>query len=171
MKIERVRLIDGLRGFSLFGILLANMLIFQYGMFGKDEISYFSLTDLDTGAYKFIKIVVEGSFMPIFTFLFGYSLIKLVESLRKKEVRVRWHLVRRFLLLIVLGLLHGTYILGRRYFIFLRINGFLFITFHKKKSKNADHLGVYFISFYERDELWGVGRNERTRRKTFYLYN
>ncbi|MDI2587327.1 DUF418 domain-containing protein [Psychrobacillus sp. NEAU-3TGS] len=135
MKMERVRLIDGLRGLSLFGILLANMLIFQYGMWGKDEISYFSLSYLDTEAYKFIKIVVEGSFMPIFTFLFGYSLIKLVESLRKKEVRERWHLVRRFLLLIVLGILHSTYIWEGDILFFYGLMGFFLFFFINRKVK------------------------------------
>ncbi|WP_369802668.1 DUF418 domain-containing protein [Psychrobacillus sp. OK032] len=132
---ERVRLIDGLRGFSLFGILLANMLIFQYGMFGKDEISYFSLSDLDTGAYQFIKIVVEGSFMPIFTFLFGYSLIKLVESLRKKDVRVRWHLVRRFILLIIIGILHGTFLWEGDILAFYGFMGFFLLIFINRKVK------------------------------------
>lgn len=41
IKTERISLIDGLRGFSLFGILLANLLIFQYGIYGKDEIAFF----------------------------------------------------------------------------------------------------------------------------------
>ena len=46
---NRINSIDGIRGFSLFGILLANLLIFQYGMWGKDEIlcrflRFFSVT-------------------------------------------------------------------------------------------------------------------------------
>lgn len=39
---NRVHAIDGLRGFSLFGILIANLLIFQYGLFGKDYIEIFN---------------------------------------------------------------------------------------------------------------------------------
>ena len=40
---QRVSVIDGLRGVSLLGILIANMLIFQYGMFGKDRTENFSI--------------------------------------------------------------------------------------------------------------------------------
>ncbi|MCK1997114.1 DUF418 domain-containing protein [Psychrobacillus psychrodurans] len=145
MKMERVRLIDSLRGLSLFGILLANMLIFQYGMWGKDEISYFSLSDLDTGAYKFIKIVVEGSFMPIFTFLFGYSLIKLVESLRKKEVKARWHLVRRFILLIIFGTLHGTYLWEGDILAFYGFMGFFLFLFINRKKKTLIIWGIILL--------------------------
>lgn len=145
MKMERVRLIDSLRGLSLFGILLANMLIFQYGMWGKDEISYFSLSDLDTGAYKFIKIVVEGSFMPIFTFLFGYSLIKLVDSLRKKEVKARWHLVRRFIFLIILGILHGTYLWEGDILSFYGLMGFFLLIFINRKKKTLIIWGIILL--------------------------
>jgi len=33
---RRVTLLDSLRGFSLLGILMANLLIFQFGLWGKD---------------------------------------------------------------------------------------------------------------------------------------
>lgn len=157
---ERVRLIDGLRGFSLFGILLANMLIFQYGMFGKDEISYFSLSDLDTGANKFIKVVVEGSFMPIFTFLFGYSLIKLVESLRKKEVRVRWHLVRRFIFLIIIGILHGTFLWEGDILAFYGFMGFFLLMFINRKKKT---LVIWGIVLFVLTSAMGYGVLEETK--------
>ncbi|WP_370627229.1 DUF418 domain-containing protein [Psychrobacillus sp. INOP01] len=157
---ERVKLIDNLRGLSLFGILLANMLIFQYGMWGKDEISYFSLSDLDTGAYKFIKIAVEGSFMPIFTFLFGYSLIKLVESLRKKEVRVRWYLVRRFILLIVFGILHGTYLWEGDILSFYGFMGLFLLIFINRKKKT---LIIWGIVLFLLTSAMGYGILEETK--------
>lgn len=108
MKSDRVKLIDSLRGGSLLGILLANLLIFQYGMFGKDYLE--QLAVLDEGAYLFTKIAIEGSFMPIFTLLFGYSLIKFVESVKKKRFKSRWHLIRRSIGLLALGFIHGTFL-------------------------------------------------------------
>lgn len=86
-KQNRVGLIDGLRGFSLFGILMANMLIFQYGIWGKEEIAAYAMSSLDTGVIKLVKLFVESSFMPIFTFMFGFSLIKLKESLEAKGLK------------------------------------------------------------------------------------
>lgn len=106
----RVHSIDALRGFSLFGILLANLLIFQYGIFGKDHMDVFHLSTLDRGAYDVVKIVIEGSFMPIFTFLFGFSVIKMAESLKCRHARPKWHIFRRGLLLIGAGSLHGYFI-------------------------------------------------------------
>lgn len=135
MNLQRVRLIDSLRGLSLFGILLANLLIFQYGIWGKDKISFFSLSNIDVGMYKFIKIAVEGSFMPIFTFLFGYSIIKLVESLKRKDVRVKWHLVRRFLMLMLIGILHSIYLWEGDILVFYGLMGFFLLFFINRKKK------------------------------------
>ncbi|RKQ18137.1 DUF418 domain-containing protein [Ureibacillus endophyticus] len=108
MHSKRISFIDGLRGFSLLGILLANLLIFQYGMYGKDDIETTSF--LNEAALKFVKVAVEGSAMPIFTFVFGYSFIKLVESIRNKGKKSRWSILRRSTGLILLGFLHATYL-------------------------------------------------------------
>ncbi len=110
VEVERNGLVDALRGWSLFGILVANLLIFQYGIFGKDDISFFNLSAIDYGGYVSIKILVENSFMPIFTFLFGYSLILMRNRLKAKGRRVKWHLFRRFLVLLLFGFLHSTFL-------------------------------------------------------------
>lgn len=108
MTTKRVSFIDGMRGFSLLGILLANLLIFQFGMYGKDELK--NLSALDTGALYFVKIFIEGSAMPIFTLLFGYSLIKFIESIRKKKNKSHWTILRRAIGLIAIGWLHSTFL-------------------------------------------------------------
>ncbi|MYL64514.1 DUF418 domain-containing protein [Bacillus hwajinpoensis] len=110
VEVERNGLVDALRGWSLFGILVANLLIFQYGIFGKDDISFFNLSAIDYGGYVSIKVLVENSFMPIFTFLFGYSLILMRNRLKAKGRRVKWHLFRRFLVLLLFGFLHSTFL-------------------------------------------------------------
>ncbi len=108
MTTNRVTFIDTMRGFSLFGILMANLLIFQFGMYGKDKPE--NLTFLDNGALYFVKIFIEGSFMPIFTILFGFSLIKLIESIRRKKIKSRWSILRRATGLIAIGWLHAKFL-------------------------------------------------------------
>ncbi|MEF2245084.1 DUF418 domain-containing protein [Paenibacillus sp. IITD108] len=108
MKSERATIIDAIRGFSLLGILLANMLIFQYGMFGEEKLALFPLaTKLDLFLHQCLTVFVKGSFMPIFMFLFGFGLYKLRESLIRKGYKPWRSLVRRFLMLAAIGLLHG----------------------------------------------------------------
>ncbi|WP_342599763.1 DUF418 domain-containing protein [Psychrobacillus sp. FSL H8-0483] len=160
MNFQRVRLIDSLRGLSLFGILLANLLIFQYGIWGKEEISFFSLSNIDVSAYKSIKIAVEGSFMPIFTFLFGYSIIKLVESLKSKGVRVKLHLVRRFLMLMVIGILHGTYLWEGDILFFYGLMGFFLLLFINRKKKT---LIIWGSTLFILTSAMGYGVYEETK--------
>ena len=85
---QRISLIDALRGFSLLGILIANLLMFQYGSVGREYIE--DLSWIDSISYYFTKIFVETSFMPIFSFIFGYSLIKLFESIKRRQHKTRW---------------------------------------------------------------------------------
>ena len=111
MKTSRVKAIDALRGFSLLGILLANMLIFQYGIWGKDELQYYSVSPTDKVFYYVIKIFVESSFMPIFTFLFGYSMIKMNQSLQMKGMKIKRTFIKRSIILVVIGFLHSEFLL------------------------------------------------------------
>lgn len=141
----RVSTIDGMRGFSLFGILLANMLIFQYGLFGKDAIEFFSLSSTDLGAYNAIKVLVEGSFMPIFTFLFGYSMVKMKESLERKGVKVKRYFVRRFLLLWFLGFLHSHFLWEGDILAFYGMMGFFLLLFLNRKKKTLMIWGVLLL--------------------------
>ena len=101
---KRLEVIDALRGFSLLGIIIANMLYFQYNS------TIESMMDLDTwwdqGAYYFTKIFVEGSFYPIFGFLFGYGLILFVQALENRDVSVKGPLWRRAIGLVLLGAVH-----------------------------------------------------------------
>ena len=134
-NVKRNGLVDALRGWSLFGILLANLLIFQYGIFGKEEISFFNLSSVDYGGYVALKVLVENSFMPIFTFLFGYSLILMRDRLRERERRVKWHLFRRFLVLIGLGVLHSTFLWEGDILFLYGMMGMLLLFFVNRKRK------------------------------------
>ncbi|AVK84265.1 DUF418 domain-containing protein [Lysinibacillus sp. B2A1] len=104
MKVERVELMDALRGFSLIGILIANMLYFQFGSSGVEIIE--SASGLNKVSYYFVKIFVEGSFYPIFGFVFGYVLIKMIESREALGVKYKNIVFRRAIGLSVLGAIH-----------------------------------------------------------------
>ncbi|TKI22922.1 DUF418 domain-containing protein [Bacillus pumilus] len=108
MKGSRVELIDSLRGFSLLGILIVNMLNFQYD-YDFEKMFDSSFWGQEFGVYL-TEILFQGSFYPIFSFLFGYSFIKLIESTKAKGLNTNAIVVRRGFGLIVLGLLHYIFI-------------------------------------------------------------
>ncbi|MFF5994782.1 DUF418 domain-containing protein [Lysinibacillus sp. KU-BSD001] len=133
MVVTRVKAVDALRGFSLFGILMANLLIFQYGMYGKDMLE--NLSSLDTVSYYSLKVIIEGSFMPIFTILFGFSLIKMIESIRAKGKKSRWAIIRRGIGLLTLGFLHSFFIWEGDILLFYGMMIFCLLIFINRKPK------------------------------------
>ncbi|MEH7235631.1 DUF418 domain-containing protein [Bacillus sp. JJ1562] len=155
---KRVRLIDGLRGFSLIGILIANMLIFQFGMFGKDQLENYRLLSTDETAYMWIKIFVESSFMPIFMFLFGFSMIKLTEKLESNGKKIKRHLLRRFILLMTFGLLHSIFVWEGDILFTYGLIGLLMIVFVKRKKKT---ILIWAVTLFSLTTLLGIaGANE-----------
>ncbi|MFX0572778.1 DUF418 domain-containing protein [Bacillus pumilus] len=108
MKGSRVEFIDSLRGFSLLGILIVNMLNFQYD-YDFEKMFDSSIWGQEFGVYV-TEILFQGSFYPIFSFLFGYSFIKLIESTKAKGLNTNAIVVRRGFGLIVLGMLHYIFI-------------------------------------------------------------
>lgn len=108
LKESRVELIDSLRGFSLLGILIVNMLNFQYD-YDFEKMFDASFWGQEFGVYL-TEILFQGSFYPIFSFLFGYSFIKLIESTKAKGLNTNAIVVRRGFGLIVLGMLHYIFI-------------------------------------------------------------
>ncbi|WP_144500234.1 DUF418 domain-containing protein [Bacillus pumilus] len=108
MKGSRVEFIDSLRGFSLLGILIVNMLNFQYD-YDFEKMFDSSFWGQEFGVYV-TEILFQGSFYPIFSFLFGYSFIKLIESTKARGLNTNAIVVRRGFGLIVLGMLHYIFI-------------------------------------------------------------
>ncbi|WP_212932036.1 DUF418 domain-containing protein [Brevibacillus halotolerans] len=132
---QRITVVDGIRGVSLLGILMANMLIFQYGLWGKDQLHLFSPSLLDISTYSFLKLMVEGSFMPIFTFLFGFSMVKLKESLERRDCKYKRYFIRRFLFLILIGVLHSTYLWEGDILFFYGMSGLALLLFVNRTKK------------------------------------
>jgi len=142
---KRLTLIDSLRGLSLFGILVSNMLIFQYGIYGKEKIEFYHLHTFDEAMYIFSKIFFETSFLPIFLFLFGYSIILLRNKLEENGKRIKWHLFRRFLLLIMFGILHSIFVWEGDILLTYGFLGIVTLMFVNRKPKTILYwiIGIY----------------------------
>src|SRR5699024_8371223 len=157
---KRIHAIDGIRGFSLLGILLANLLIFQYGIWGKDEIDFYNISGIDKWSYAFTKIAIEGSFLPIFTFLFGYSLIKMRDSLERKQLRIKSHLFRRSLILIVFGYIHATYLWEGDILTLYGVMGILLLIFVNREAKTMLIWSIILCSFLGISSLFSFSEEE-----------
>ncbi len=81
---QRVEAIDTVRGFALFGILLVNMTLIQFGMFSGEQPTYV-FGKVDEGANWFIQFFGTHNFISLFSFLFGISITLLQNSIIKKK--------------------------------------------------------------------------------------
>ncbi len=96
----RWRVIDSLRGFAVFGILLVNAVdITQLGMARAME----GGAIIDDPVRDALYLTVQTRFVPIFIFLFGMSLWIVLDGARARSSRPVLVLVRRLVALSVIG--------------------------------------------------------------------
>jgi uncharacterized protein len=134
---ERIVLIDALRGFALFGILMVNML-YMYEpmsqmMLGANPDAHIT----HVIAESFIKFFFEGKFYVIFSMLFGFGFYIF---LSKSMVDGRSALPvfkRRLFFLLLFGLAHISLLWAGDVLLYYSIFGFLLILFRKAPDKKV----------------------------------
>lgn len=124
---QRIETLDILRGFALFGVLLANLLNFAYSYQYYPALSHPSLDALERNIEWLIRVFVEGSFYPLFSFLFGlgFSL-----QIRKGDAFVTLFR-RRLWILLGIGLLHAIFIWSGDILVTYALIGFILFNFRK----------------------------------------
>lgn len=104
-SMKRIESIDAIRGLSLFGILIVNILSFHAPYFlygGKSETSW-----LDDFILMLIDIFVQASFYPLFALLFGIGIYMMYERQESLGIHSNTILIRRFIILSIIGMIHG----------------------------------------------------------------
>ncbi|MEV8332723.1 DUF418 domain-containing protein [Streptomyces niveus] len=97
---HRITALDSLRGFALCGILLVNLPYQLMEMAKRDD-------DLNLHPVPaFLDSFVHQRFFPVFAFLFGLSFALFLDSAARRSSRPRLLLVRRLVVLGLLGLAH-----------------------------------------------------------------
>ena len=102
---QRLPLVDALRGFALFGILVVNVQYFAVP-FGSDPMAA-AAGPVDAVAVWLTRALFESKFYVLFSFLFGFGLAVQIERAREDPAPLRGRYLRRMLGLLVLGVLHG----------------------------------------------------------------
>ena len=104
----RLEFIDSLRGFALFGVFWANLLIFSgiSYMTDKQRASLFT-SPFDSIAYSFERFFIENKFIGLFSLLFGISFWLFLSRIRSRGGSATSLFYRRIFWLFVIGLVHG----------------------------------------------------------------
>ncbi|MDG5785961.1 DUF418 domain-containing protein [Evansella sp. AB-P1] len=131
---DRLNHIDSLRGFALLGILIVNMLAFQYGIFGQKFI-FPILSTADQSTHILVEWFFQGSFYPIFSMLFGFGAIIMWERIQANNRSFTLLFIRRILILLVIGFVHLYFIWDGDILVTYAITAFIFVFFIKRKAK------------------------------------
>ncbi|MDW8069462.1 MAG: DUF418 domain-containing protein [Anaerolineae bacterium] len=132
---ERIQVLDILRGFALFGILLVNMQIFSHPiqviLFPTDPATPWP----DRVAEWLILTFGEGKFYALFSMLFGMGMMLLMGRVEARGGRFVPLYVRRLLVLLGIGLVHAFLIWMGDILVMYALLGFLLLLFRKAQPR------------------------------------
>ncbi|GAA1111659.1 DUF418 domain-containing protein [Arthrobacter flavus] len=104
---ERLRELDGLRAFALFGILTVNIWFFADPWAFTGDLSSDHSSPSDIAVRFIVTMLFEGKFYILFAFLFGYGFALQERAAVRAGVPLGPRMLRRLAGLAMLGLAHG----------------------------------------------------------------
>jgi uncharacterized protein len=130
---ERLEVVDVLRGFALFGILLINITAFKSP--GGPPGLGFQGGDLDRLVIQGTLLLVESKFFTLFSFLFGLGFsIQLLRAQARGD-RFVPRFARRLLALLLFGVLHVALLWDGDILILYALVGFLLLLFRNASPR------------------------------------
>ena len=147
MMKERIISIDILRGFAVLGILIMNIVSFSMPMMAYFNPYIHASSVYDHILYCVGHVLADQKFMAIFSMLFGASTILFIESIKKKGKSPLLLFYSRNFWLIVIGVLHSTYIWYGDVLLIYATCSFILYFFKNLQSRTQFILGfvIYFI--------------------------
>jgi len=138
---KRIPLIDMIRGFAVFGILLSNILIFSGFLYTPFSIlNTFKGSGFNQVLYFINNGLISGKFYPIFCILFGYGFYMQVAKYKNDSFSTYY--ARRLFFLFLIGLLHQIIWPGDVVTIYALV-GVMFLLFQKTSAKQDLILAIF----------------------------
>jgi len=100
---DRIEVLDALRGFALFGVVVVNMSI---DTIWSDALVAGTASPVDDVLASGLTMLGAGKFLTIFTLLFGLGVFMQIQRCEERGIRHAPLLVRRLLVLLTVGLMH-----------------------------------------------------------------
>lgn len=135
----RIVLVDALRGFSIFGILLVNLLYFSGPYYGPEfprVVEARANGWLDFLALDFIRLVAEGKFLSMFSFLFGLSFALQLVRAEERGIDFRSVFRRRLFILLLIGVAHAFLLSAGDVLVQYALLGFLLLRFRESSDRS-----------------------------------
>lgn len=132
---ERIVLLDVLRGFAIFGILVYNMAYFSAPLYLPMAGQRWGEGAVDRLVELSVRFLVQGKFYSLFSFLFGLGFALQLRRAEDRGARFAPLYRRRLLALLMIGLFHGFLIwMGDILTVYALLGFFLFL-FRRRQPK------------------------------------
>jgi uncharacterized protein len=141
---ERIASLDVIRGFSLLGIFMINMISFHSPFLYMDPYSWWKVPS-DTALFPWIDVLVQASFYPLFAMMFGYGLAIQQDRADEKCQPFYTFGIRRLLILLVIGCIHAFLIWSGDILINYAVFGLLLLLFMRLRGKSLLLLGSLLL--------------------------
>lgn len=141
---ERIDVLDALRGFAIFGILIINVRVFSGYSFMPQDIRNELLAADWNSVFDWLHIVFfSGKFYTLFSLLFGIGFaIQLIRA-SKANRSFKLHFSRRLFFLLLIGIIHLWGIWFSDILVIYAICGYILILF-----KNLSNRGLLWAAFF-----------------------
>ena len=134
---DRIETLDILRGFALLGILLVNMGAFSWPNAYTLWQRYFWDSRADAAVDWLVRLLAEGKFYPLFSFLFGLGAAIQMERADCRGAPFSGRYCRRLLVLLAIGITHALLIWDGDILVTYAVCGFLLLPFRKRQPKTV----------------------------------
>ena len=143
---QRFDIIDILRGFAIFGILLVNMEFFSNSFYAMVIGEFEIHSTLDQLGRWFIAFFGEGKFYSTFSFLFGLGMALQYTRAQEKGQRFVPFYLRRMFVLFLIGLVHAyLFWVGDILIMYSVLGTILLIFFRNRRPKTLLIWTVIFL--------------------------
>ncbi|MBG9945475.1 DUF418 domain-containing protein [Brevibacillus formosus] len=133
---ERIRQLDGIRGFALLGILQVNMPSFLYPiMFLPDAGMVNTHSEMDGWIRLLFNMFVQTKFYTIFSFLFGVGFFLFMHRAESKQLPYQSLFTRRLVVLLIFGMTHLVFLWYGDILHTYALAGFLLLLFYHRQEK------------------------------------
>jgi uncharacterized protein len=144
---ERIEVIDVLRGFTIFGILLVNMPLYGWPSWGPMRAirAQQAWGPVDDAASWFLWLFAEDKFYPLLSFLFGLGFSIQLGRMAAPAADFLSVYRRRLLALLLIGLVHGLLVWPGDILTTYALVGFLLLPFRACNQKATFAFAIIFL--------------------------
>lgn len=142
---ERIHVLDFLRGFSLFGVLLVNLTLFRTTLFEYPRRMFDYAEVTDQWISLIIQIFISGKFISVLSFLFGLGFFLFMERAEQKGLSVVPLYRRRLLYLLLFGVIHLVFIWNGDILHTYALAGLVLLWLRKKSLQGLLRWMIFFF--------------------------